>query len=97
MAFAGGKYLTNNPYAYYYLNSVGGSVNGEYRWWLMSPAITNGNVAVVYYVEGSSDLGSLSGSTPDDSWVTVRPVISLKSTVKVSGGDGTASNPYTVE
>ena len=96
---AGGKGGTSltSPYAWYYLNSANGSIIGDTWWWLLSPGhwYVNYAYAYVFGVGGSSDPGHL-GSLIVDSTYGVRPAISLKSCVKTSGGDGSASAPYTI-
>lgn len=95
VAYAGGVYGTNNASAWFYLNSAGSSIMGSTYWMLLSPYRWSGDEtsARSMVVGGSNYPGIL-----DDGFVhgvrRVRPVISVKSTVKVSSGDGTASNPY---
>jgi len=92
---AGGLWGTNSPKAYYYLAKDGSSsITGSSWWWTMSP-YHSGN-AVVFYVCGSSSPGYLYDALVHESHV-VRPVVSLKKEVMVTGGDGSADNPYTVE
>ena len=95
VSFAGGVYGTNASTWYYY-NSANGSSTGSIEWWLLSPYSWDGFRARVFYVHGSSYPGSL-----DYNHVIgidgVRPAVSLKSCVKTSGGDGSASAPYTIE
>ena len=69
---------------------------GRAYWWLLSPFSWDGDDAIVFYVLGSSDPGLLADNY---AYYTrgVRPVTSLKSCVKYSSGDGTSSNPYTIE
>ena len=96
VSFAGGLWVTNAPTWYYY-NSANGSSTGTNWWWSLSPYNLNGSgYAAVFGVNGSSYPGRLNGS---DVNLTngVRPAISLKSCVKTSGGDGSASAPYTIE
>ena len=95
---AGGKYITGltSPYSWYYLNSANGSITGSTWWWLLSPYFWHGGHASVFSVDGSSNPGFLNNLYVD-STVAVRPAISLKSCVKTSGGDGTSSNPYTIQ
>ena len=50
----------------------------------------------MFGVNGSGRLNSLSSADVFDT-PTVRPVLSLKSCVTVSNGNGTASSPYKVE
>ena len=68
----------------------------DFRSWLLSPNNWNGSNANVFNVNGSSNPGYL-GSNDVSSTNGVRPSVSLKSCVKTSGGDGSASTPYTIE
>ena len=95
VSFAGGLYENNAPTWYYY-NSANGSSTGDTWWWLLSPDYWYGGNAHVFVVGGSSYPGYLSFSYVIGTH-GVRPVISLKSCVKTSGGDGSASAPYTIE
>ena len=92
----GGTSLTS-PYAWYYLNSANGSITGSQWWWLLSPNFWNGSNAGVIYVLGSSSPGYLGSHSYVANSIGVRPAVSLKSCVKTSGGDGSASAPYTIE
>ena len=97
---AGGKGGTSltSPYAWYYLNSANGSIMGGNCWWLLSPGRWYSSKAFVFDVFGSGSRGNLSGEHHVDSSNTigVRPAISLKSCIKYSTGNGTASDPYTI-
>ena len=95
VSFAGGLWGTNAQTWYYY-NSAKGSSTGEQLWWLLSPASGNGSYAYVFFVVGSSNPGFLSSTYVSHTY-GVRPAVSLKSCVKTSGGDGSASAPYTIE
>ena len=95
ISFAGGLWATKAPTWYYY-NSANGSSTGSEWWWLLSPRDWSGSNAYVFYVSGSSHLGYLSYGYVNGPHV-VRPAVSLKSCVKTSGGDGSASAPYTIE
>ena len=95
VSFAGGLWGTNAPTWYYY-NSAKGSSTGEQWWWLLSPASGNSSYAYVFFVVGSSNPGFLSSTYVSHTY-GVRPAVSLKSCVKTSGGDGSASAPYTIE
>ena len=68
---------------------------GAAYWWTMSPFDWNNNIASVFNVGGSSSgrLDSDFVNNPNG----VRSVVSLKSCVLYSGGNGTASDPYTVK
>ena len=95
VSFAGGVIFTNAPTWYYY-NSAKDSSTGSTWWWLLSPNNWNGGSAGVFGVSGSSNPGNLSNDIVDFTY-GVRPAVSLKSCVKTSGGDGSASAPYTIE
>ena len=68
----------------------------DFRSWLLSPNNWNGSNANVFNVNGSSNPGYLS-NTNVNLTNGVRPAISLKSCIKYSTGDGSASAPYTIE
>ena len=95
VSFAGGLY-ENNAQTWYYYNSANGSSTGSTWWWLLSPNSWDGSYAYVFYVYGSSNPGSLDYYRVNDI-NGVRPTVSLKSCVKTSGGDGSASTPYTIK
>ncbi len=95
VSFAGGLWATNASTWYYY-NSAKGSSTGSTWWWLLSPNYWGGGSALVFNVYGSS----LPGYLYSDGVYRaggVRPSVSLKSCVKTSGGDGSASDPYTIK
>ena len=95
VSFAGGLY-ENNAQTWYYYNSANGSSTGDTWWWLLSPNSWDGSYAYVFYVYGSSNPGSLDYDRVNYTF-GVRPAVSLKSCVKTSGGDGSASDPYTIK
>ena len=95
VSFAGGLWATNASTWYYY-NSAKGSSTGDIWWWLLSPGGWRGGYAGVFDVYGSSYPGYL-GIYNVNGTRGVRPAVSLKSCVKTSGGDGSASAPYTIE
>ena len=94
ISYAGGLYGTNASTWYYY-NSANGSSTGSTYWWLLSPDYWIGSGAGVFVVNGSSYPGYL-GSYGVNGASGVRPVISLKSCIKYSTGNGSASDPYTI-
>ena len=96
--YAGGKSGTSlkSPYAWYYLNSANSSITNSTLWWLLSPSFWAGGNAYVFRIAGSGSPGGLFSTTVSKT-DGVRPVISLKSCVKTSGGDGSATNPYTIQ
>ena len=97
IAYAGGKSGTSltSPYAWYYLNSEGQSIAGSFDgWWLLSPDMWLYD-ASVFVVSGSTfpdDLRDLSVYGTD----RVRPVLSLKSCIKYSTGNGAPETPYEI-
>ncbi len=95
VSFAGGLTWTNAP-TWYYNNSANGSSTGSTWWWLLSPGNWRSGYASVYYVGGSSNPGYLVNSSVSAA-SGVRPAVSLKSCVKYSSGNGSASDPYTIE
>ena len=97
IAYAGGKAITSlpSPYAWYYLNSAGGSITGSTIWWSLSPSYWLGSFSGVWGVYGSSLPGYLNGNSVAGTYA-VRPAISLKSCIKYSTGNGAANNPYTI-
>ena len=68
----------------------------DFRSWLLSPNNWNGSNANVFNVNGSSNPGNLNNNNVNNT-NGVRPAISLKSCIKYSTGDGSASDPYTIE
>ena len=98
VSFAGGVMYTNASTWYYY-NSAKGSSTGSTWWWLLSPEFWYDSGAYVSQVFGLDHPGYLDyrrvGDARDSSGV--RPVVSLKSCVKTSGGNGSASDPYTIK
>ncbi len=64
--------------------------NSDY-WWTMSPASTGHSSDVSYVGSG----GALDHYFAINRY-GVRPVVTLSSSVKITGGDGSSSNPYTL-
>ena len=97
VSYAGGVYGINNPIAYYYLAKDGsGSITGDSYWWTLSPySYSSSGGAYALNVCGSRYPGYLDWNRAYTGNV-VRPVISLKAEVIVTGGDGSGDNPYTV-
>ena len=85
VAYAGGVYGTNN-YGYYLYT-------GNF-YWTMSPLGFNSGWASVFSV---SSTGHFSGNYYVFSTFGMRPVINLKANVQITGGNGTADNPYIVQ
>ena len=99
IAYAGGKKATglSSPYAWYYLNSAGGSITGKAYWWLMSPFQYDGYFSLDSVVMDSTvDSGLLNGHILLYA-NGVRPAISLKTCTLWTSGDGSPSNPYEID
>ena len=67
-------------------------------WWTMSPASTSASYDV-WTVEGWKVLGGgggLGGNEEAASSNGVRPVVTLKPEVQITGGNGSSSNPYSL-
>ena len=91
IAYAGGATSKKAP-MWYYTNSSFESSTGLTEWWSLSPFNWNGSGASSWHVFGN---GSLSGFGVDYSR-SVRPVVSLKSCIKYSTGNGTSETPYEI-
>ena len=100
MAFAGAVYgARESSTAWFYYNSANlpSTINGI--WWSMSPYtywmsdVEMGVMFASHSIDGNGFTCNFLGSSYLG---IVRPVISLKSCVKYSSGDGTAENPYTI-
>ena len=97
ITYAGGytiKSLTS-PYAWYYLNSAGGSITGSEAWWLLSPGRWNASSARSRFVVGSNFPGRLGLNHVNRSH-GVRPAISLKTCTLWLSGNGSSSSPYEI-
>ena len=97
IAYAGGKFGTSltSPYAWYYLNSAGGSITGSTFWWLMSPNRKEGSKSLVCVVSGSGDPGYLANDFVDEGGA-VRPAVSLKTCTLWTSGNGAPETPYEI-
>ena len=84
VAYAGGVYGQTNQSYYLY--------TGQY-YWTMSPSFFNGSYAHVFIVWSD---GFLSSTNVNSTTPGVRPVINLKSSVQITGGDGSSGNPYVI-
>ena len=91
IAYAGGATSKKAP-MWYYTNSSFESSTGLTEWWSLSPFNWNVSGASSWRVFGK---GSLSGFGVNYSR-SVRPVVSLKSCIKYSTGNGTSETPYEI-
>ena len=93
IVFAGGAASTimNTPYPWFISNSLGTQVSGS--WWSLSPVYWTGSLAFFWSWDFSNaELGREGVSNAD----AVRPVISLKSCIKYSTGNGAPETPYEI-
>lgn len=81
---AGGK--ANDSNESYYLDA-------DYQYWTISPSIFNNNSNVYSVLKE----GGLNKTTRVTGIFYPRPVISIKSSVSYSSGDGTEANPYKIK
>ena len=89
IVYAGGKVYTSNP-DYYLINDYQQS-NGLY-FWSLSPDYFDSGYDFAFYV---NFYGSVSGSDVSGNY-SFRPAVSLKSSVQITGGNGTKANAYTI-
>ena len=97
IAYAGGKYGRKlpSPYAWYYLNSAGGSITGSTDWWSLSPSYWDGHRSDVWNGRGLRFKGVLGDG--DGSYAHgVRPAISLKTCALYTSGNGAPETPYEI-
>ena len=97
ITYAGGYKFTNltSPYAWYYLNSTGGSITGSTYWWSLSPVAWSAGFSNVWYVYGSNGPGNFGGGSSNYSF-GVRPAISLKTCTLWTSGNGAPETPYEI-
>ena len=98
IAYAGGYKYTSltSPYAWYYLNSAGGSITGSTWWWLLSPNRREGRYAYSWSARGSDNPGRLGSVPVMNVSRVVRPAISLKTCALWLSGNGSSSSPYEI-
>ena len=95
IVFAGGVVYKSmdTPYAWFISNSVGTQIISD--WWSLSPVNWVDSDSGSYFWYCGTD-----GDNLMDRYVSstnaVRPVLSLKSCIKYSTGNGTSSKPYTI-
>ena len=100
LSYAGGEsfnYYLNASYAWYHTNANGKSITGGAGSWALSPS---------YWLDSDLSVWVWGLSSPDglidlirqslDSGFVVRPVLSLKSCIKYSTGNGTPETPYEI-
>ncbi len=95
IAYAGAVVGTNAP-MWYYTNSTYNSITGSTAWRLLSPYDRSSVVSDVWNAWGSESPGSLNFSGNVTGAYAVRPVVSLKSCIKYSTGNGASETPYEI-
>ena len=78
-------------YGEMFASQQGEGYNSSSNMWLISPH----NVSYVWNILNNG-MGSHSDTLPSNNTAAARPSLYLKSTVKITGGDGTKSNPFTI-
>ncbi len=89
IVYAGGKAYISNP-DYYLINDYQKS-NSLY-FWSLSPSTFSNNHDCAFSVDYNGIVDNY--NVHDDS--SFRPAVSLKSSVQITGGDGTKANAYTI-
>ena len=89
IVYAGGKVFTSNP-DYYLINDY--QKSNSLWFWSLSPNSFDGNYDYAFYV---FSIGVYNANV-NDSVVSFRPAVTLLSSVQITGGNGTVSNPYTI-
>ena len=100
VSFAGGAFKKTAVGAWHYSNKEPGvlnSITDTLFWWLFSPSEYGSKVPNVFSSDGSISKGYLNRLNALNSYVAVRPVISVSSCARVKSGNGTADNPYVVD
>ncbi len=97
IVYAGGLWYTNSL-SYYYYNSNNNSAVGENQWWTMSPCCFSNGLPHIFLACGDYNKigGGLSNDYVSNSKYAVRPVLSLKSCVTLTG-TGSPTDPYIPE
>ena len=83
-----GSYLTTMP-----------PINEELGYWTINQiSVDSGaNSGFVWFAASSQGEGGFVGSAANlDDYSGARPVVFLKSSIQITGGDGTKSNPYII-
>ncbi len=84
---------TNKSYSWFYKNSLGNNVITK-SMWTITPNFFQSDAKLMYVVNSDGITGENMASS--NASFLVRPVTSLKSCVKLRGGNGSATNPYTI-
>ena len=97
LSYAGGNSSTRltAPYVWYYTNANGESSYGSLTFGSLSLVRWEGSYTLVWGINGSDRPGFLNG-IHTGGLHAVRPSVSLLSCNLISGGDGSANNPYVI-
>ena len=87
-----GSYLT-------YFDTINEEISGTSYWTINAfSAESDDNSNVVWHVAFAQGLGGFGNNTAShDSYNGARPVVFLKSSTQITGGDGSKSNPYIIQ
>ena len=100
LSYAGGDSDTDltAPYAWYYTNANGKSITGIESFWSLSPNYWNGSLSGsdVWLSSNMLTSGFLYTLSAVNA-LALRPSVSLSSCNLISGGDGSANNPYVIK
>jgi len=83
---------TNAANGWVYNSNKLSTDTNPYATWFLSPSSGNSN-----FVFGANSAGNLSNNGANDSSDGVRPVVYLKSDIKIDGGNGEVGNPYVLK
>lgn len=86
---AGGMSGTDNET--YYLNN-NATTN---TWWTITPSYNNGTTDYIFDVNATGSINYNNSLTTTEN--SIRPSVSLVSGTKIASGDGSISNPYTIQ
>ena len=84
VAYAGGVRNANNTNYYLYTNQ---------DYWTITPSLYDANGAVLFYIDSTGDINNFGRVLGQ---YNIRPVINLKADIQITSGNGTSTNPYTV-
>ena len=103
LSYAGGDSDTDltAPYAWYYTNANGKSITGSESFWSLTPngwhgSFSGSNVSYVWLSSNMLTNGFLYNLSAVNA-LALRPSVSLSSCNLISGGDGSANNPYVIK
>ena len=103
LSYAGGQAFTtlDAPYAWYYTNANGKSITGSESFWSLTPngwhgSFSGSNVSDVWLSSNMLTNGFLYNLSAVNE-LALRPSVSLSSCNLISGGDGSANNPYVIK